>query len=63
MAENTISAAAQKQIDYVAAYDERTRLFNDMRRLDRTDEQRAELLKQYKAAAKTFDKLRADLIS
>lgn len=52
----------REDIELVGAYDERTRLFNAFRNPNMTDEQRAETKKQYAAACKRFDDLRAKFI-
>jgi len=49
-------------IEMVAAYDERKRLFDRLRDLRLNDEDRAQVRSDYAAAAKRFDELRAKLV-
>jgi len=53
---------SRDDIELVGAYDERTRLFNAFRNPNLTDDQRADLKKQYASACKRFDDLRAKFI-
>lgn len=58
-----LSTLAKATNDVTAAYDERTRLFNKLRSLKLTDEERKETIAEYKKAAKLFDELRSQLIN
>lgn len=53
----------QRTIDLTGAYDERKRLFDNLRRLEMDDDERAAAIDEYKAASKHFDDLRAKLDS
>lgn len=57
------SKLQQKTIDYVAAYDERKRLFERLRDLRLDDAARQTAVEEYAAAAAKFDKLRSDIVS
>lgn len=59
---DSLSNLARVTNDVIAAYDERTRLFNKLRNLNLTDEERKETIAEYKKAAKLFDELRSQLI-
>lgn len=47
--------------DYIGAYDERTRLFNELRDANLTHEDREARLSEYVAASRNFDSLRSKL--
>lgn len=59
---DTLTNLGRVTNDYTAAYDERTRLFNKLRSLTLTDEERNKTIAEYKKAAKHFDELRAALL-
>lgn len=60
--EPTLSKTIKQMVEFTAAYDERTRKFNELRNLKLTDEQIAQAREAYATAAKAFDKLRADIV-
>lgn len=60
--EPKLTQLAQAHNDFTAAYDERQRLFNALRNLRLTDEERREAAKQYAAAAKHFDEMRKAIV-
>jgi hypothetical protein len=62
MADNQLSQLALSHNDFVSAYDERQRLFNALRSLTLTDEERREAAKKYAAAAKHFDEMRKAIV-
>lgn len=62
MADNTPSQMTQQDIELIGAYDERKRLFDQLRDLRLNDDRRKEIRSDYAAAAKRFDELRAKLV-
>jgi hypothetical protein len=57
-----ISPLKQLTIDLTAAFDERSRLFEILRSLYLTDEERQNALEQYSVAANLFDNLRSTIL-
>lgn len=58
-----LSKLAARTADVTAAYDERKRLFDKLRDLELSDEDRAKTIDEYKQAGKHFDELRSKLDS
>ena len=60
MAETMTTKERQEQ--YIDAYTERTRLFNEMRNPNLSDDEREGLNAAYKLAALRFEKLRQEIL-
>ena len=58
----TVNTNTDAQLEMVGAYDNRKRIFDEMRNPNLTDDERAELTQQYAEAAHDFDDKREALI-